>query len=70
MFILFLLEFNIEDALANGEFTKLFDLLQLMFLCLFGYELKSLKGTISEVRILINFEIIIINVFEVSELIL
>lgn len=70
MLVLLLLEFDVEDALADRQFTQLVDFFQLQPVGFLGNALQTIQRLVAEVRVLILQEVRIFYFIQMSQLIL
>jgi hypothetical protein len=68
VFVLLLLEFDVEDALTNCQFTQFFDLLKVVLGCFLVDHLQPVEDAIVEVGILVVCEVVVVDFVQMPEL--
>jgi hypothetical protein len=67
MLILFLLELDVENALADGQPAELLDFLDVQLAGLLGDHLQAVKGGVGYVGILVFFEVFVVEFVQMLE---
>ena len=70
MLVFLLLELYIEDPLADGQFTQFLNFLEIIFDCLLGDGLQIVQSFVVDVWIFVVEELFVVDLVEVTELVL